>query len=893
MERGILGARLVGRGLVVLVSSFVLAGPMAASAGVNVHVSGVVTNSLTDTPVQGVTVTLAPPVAGPFLTGADGSYAADLPAGAYTATFSEDSYTSQDQAINVVGSPVVLDVSLVPRAPVLVSASLSGTPEPGAALQAVGTIEILDGSSLTSVAWTQAPFGAPAALTNADQPTADVTLASETEYKDELIRILAEPPVDPSSNLPPGVEIPPGEFHGGLQDRYQVVAVNPLMVEDAGKIVLLLTVVTSSGTYTAPLEIDVALPWKVASGLRNVPIGRPVLVHAKDRPAGDTDPYDWTLVRPASSSADLVDPATQDAWFTPDVEGKYTLRVTDPATTDVIAIDVYAGTWVGAITGIDSGDGLPLAADCTSFCHNTLTNIAPDNFTPWRESGHAEIFTQNLNTNSHYSTDCFQCHSVGYDPEVANGGFDDAPDYQPFLAAGLLGTVSANNWTTVVDNFPDTARRANVQCENCHGPRSQLAAHGNSAVSVSLAATNCAQCHGEPLRHGRYQQWQLSGHADYSVALDENKGTNGSCARCHSANGFLTWLPILLDDDPTTDPLANITVTWGIDDVHPQTCVTCHDPHDPGNVSGEPTNATVRIVGDTPPLIAGFQATNVGKAAICMTCHNTRRGLRNDDTFPTLSGSELSRAPHPGAQADTVMGQNAFLVTVGNRGPHSNRDLSGKVADVCVDCHMEATPPPADLSYNQSGTNHTFWARRTICGTCHTDGRTADDVQLPVDGKLAQLKTDLEGAILDAFGAETDQGNTIDLNGLATVTSPAQVSSLEFTEGSGQQAITVSLGGGAPIGPVALGNVRVKDGGGNTLGRLYERTDPALPKAGWNFLLLESDGSHGLHNPEFANTVLDASITAVEAVPEAGGTAAALVAMAALAGLGRRARRSH
>jgi hypothetical protein len=78
------------------------------------------------------------------------------------------------------------------------------------------------------------------------------------------------------------------------------------------------------------------------------------------------------------------------------------------------------------------------------------------------------------------------------------------------------------------------------------------------------------------------------------------------------------------------------------------------------------------------------------------------------------------------------MGQNAYLVTVGNRGPHSNRDLSGKIADVCVDCHMEATPPPADLSYNQSGTNHSFWARKTICSTCHLDGRTADDVQGPI-----------------------------------------------------------------------------------------------------------------------------------------------------------------
>jgi hypothetical protein len=876
-----------------------LLGALTGRAGA-VQLSGVVTNSLTSAPVAGVAVSFAPCVPGPIVSSVDGSYSADVPADTYTVTFTEDSYTTQIQPGKVVSAtPVVLDVSLVPRAPVLVSGELTGDPLPDAVVQATGSIEILDDSSVVSVTWTQQPGGVTVLIADADQQTTEVTLPGDTAYKNELIKILAEPSADPAANLPPGVEIPPGEFHGGLQDRWDVVAVNPLMDEEAGHVALLLTVVTSSGTYTGTLDVHATLPWKVASGLRNVPIGRAVLVHAKDRPASDTDPYDWALIRPALSSAVLMDATTQDAWFTPDVEGKYTLRVTDPETTDLIAIDVYAGTWLGAITGTDPGDGLPLAADCTSFCHSETTMIAPDKFASWRESGHAEIFQQNLDTNSHYSSACFQCHSVGYDPEVENGGFDDASDYQSFLAAGLINNVPADNWSTVVDDFPETARRANVQCENCHGPRSQLAAHGNELVSVSLAATNCAQCHGEPLRHGRYQQWQLSGHADYSIALDEDKGTSGSCSRCHSANGFLTWLPILLDDDETTDPLANITVTWTKDQVHPQTCATCHDPHDPGSVSGDPTNATVRIVGDTPLLIAGFKATDVGKGAICMTCHNTRRGLRNDATFPDFAGnaSELARAPHPGAQADMIMGENAFLVTVGNRGPHSNRDAYDLVDDVCVNCHMEATPPPADLSYNQSGTNHTFWARKTICSTCHVGGGlgpdpiSADALQGPVMASLETLKADLEGAILDAMDAEIQQGNTIDLNNLGTVTDVSEITSLEFTETSGRQAILVTLGGGDPIGPVSLNNVLVRDGGGTSLGSIYVRSDEALPKAGWNYLLIESDGTHGIHNAPFATQILDASIAAVEAIPEPGSMAAALAAFGVLAGLGWGSRR--
>ncbi len=874
-----------------------LAGTVAGQAGA-VLLSGVVTNSLTGDPVAGVAVTFTPSVAGSFVTAGDGSYSANVPANTYTVAFTEDSYTTQNQPATLVGLPVVLDVSLVPKAPVLVSVALTGDPVPGAVVQAVGTIEILDGSSLTSVAWTQEPGGAAVQIASADQETTDVTLPGDTVYKDELIKILGEPPADPDANLPPGIEILPGDFSAGLQDRYQVVAVNPLMQEDAAHVALLLTVVTSSGTYTATLDVQAALPWKVASGLHNVPIGRAVLMHAKNRPEGDTDPYDWTLIRPGGSSATLIDPTTQDPWFNPDLAGKYTLRVTDPATTDVIAIDVYAGTWVGAITGKDPGiDGLPLAEGCTSLCHNDVTKIAPDNFTPWRQSGHAEIFTDNLNTSTHYGEACFQCHTVGYDPDVDNGGFDDAADFQDFLASGLINNVPTNptdNWSTVVSDFPATARLANAQCENCHGPRSELAAHGNELASVSLAATNCGQCHGEPLRHGRYQQWQLSGHGEYSVALEENKGTNPNCSRCHSANGFLTWLPILQDSDPTTDPtapLAGSAVTWSIDQVHPQTCVACHDPHDPGSQSGEPTNATVRITGDTPPLIAGFTATDVGKGAICMTCHNSRRGLRNDAVFATLTNSNIAQGPHEAAQTDVVMGQNAYFVTVGNRGWHSNRTETSPVPDTCVSCHMEATPPPPDLSYSLSGTNHTFWARKTICSTCHNN-KTAEQVQGPVTASLATLQGDIEVAIVDAMDRETQKGNTIQLMGsgttvLGTITDVSEITSLEF----GVDGIVVTLGGGDPIGPVSISRVLVIDGTATSLGNLYWNADPALAKAGWNYGLIVRDSSLGVHNPEFATEVLSASIAAVQAIPEPGSMAAALVALGALGALGRRSRR--
>jgi hypothetical protein len=64
------------------------------------------------------------------------------------------------------------------------------------------------------------------------------------------------------------------------------------------------------------------------------------------------------------------------------------------------------------------------------------------------------------------------------------------------------------------------------------------------------------------------------------------------------------------------------------------------------------------------------------------------------------------RAPHTAARTDVLKGQNASFVFVGERGKYS------LITDTCTNCHMELTPPPADLSYNLGGTSHAFGASR-------------------------------------------------------------------------------------------------------------------------------------------------------------------------------------
>jgi hypothetical protein len=308
------------------------------------------------------------------------------------------------------------------------------------------------------------------------------------------------------------------------------------------------------------------------------------------------------------------------------------------------------------------------------------------------------------------------------------------------------------------------------------------------------------------------------------------------------------------------DPLDDVEVTWTTEETHPQTCATCHDPHAIGTTTGATTNATVRISGDTPPLIAGFTATDVGRGAICMTCHNTRRGLRNDDVFNDIYGtSDASRGPHPGAQADTLMGQNFYLVDVGQRANHS---LTSNVQDTCATCHMVNTPPPADLAYNQGGTNHTFYASPDICQDCHTN-LTASNIQGPVEEQLHELETQIASAFYNFFDAQIQAGNTIDVGGNATITDALDIAEIHLSETRGRQALIISFTDSTVVGPTSVASIDVVPPAGEPY-EIYSAINPMVIKTFWNFLMLEADGSLGVHNPNLAFQVLDRSIRGLE-----------------------------
>jgi ribosomal protein L31 len=304
--------------------------------------------------------------------------------------------------------------------------------------------------------------------------------------------------------------------------------------------------------------------------------------------------------------------------------------------------------------------------------------------------------------------------------------------------------------------------------------------------------------------------------------------------------------------DATVEELTAMGLT--VDQVQPQTCAVCHDTHHLGNTSGEPNNAILRIEDNTPMLPAGFQAEGVGRGALCMVCHNTRNGAHNDQVTTNAD----DRAPHTAAQADVLMGENAYFVAVGQRSKHS------LISDTCANCHMEQSPPPAEFSMNGAGTNHSFEASTEICSNCHGafDGEALINL---TETKMEALKAGLEQAILAEINAQTGKGRAVKLVGFGEggadvdIKDGATVTAVELTESHGRMAMNVT------VGDQTYENVRL--GSDTAVGSgslLSSEAGQAIAKAGWNYFLIEGDSSKGVHNPTFVLDVIDASLKALQ-----------------------------
>lgn len=579
---------------------------------------------------------------------------------------------------------------------------------------------------------------------------------------------------------------------------------------------------------------------------------------------------------------------------------------------------------------------------------------------------------------SYYSKACIGCHTTGYNAAstAVNGGFDDlmAADGWTFPS-----TLQASNWAAVPLELQNLA---GIQCESCHGPNTMSGfitaapksyADPNAATAYnqylvpSSSAVMCGQCHDAPTHHDKFPEWAKSvdpvsgmGHANANAALlgavdQSNRQPNmavpgtgttpnlypnfgaGSCARCHTAQGYAAIVKQLAANPAACTPAAgsgvvpnscfiqpagfdvvqgtqnyytkawsntpdqdleryyislglvsapNVTVTNSnlepngatvpaiaapqLASVEPQTCQACHDPH-----------STQLRVQDSTPTLVGFSVSGAGAGAVCVVCHNNRNGARNDQitSFPLtlVNGAQVQSigTPHDGPQADFFYGQSAFFVTVGVPGRHS------VVTDTCAGCHVNL----ADSSGSTTASpNHTFLVDSKLCASCHGNA-SMDQVQSTFAAANADLGTAIGNAYLaglTAMGKAPSSLNTAATKFFVIKTGLVAFAATDVTAVTGIAAtggskVTITVGGKAYT--VGLSDVYWNAGSdtapaipasGAAGGGLVFSQSGLLARAIWNIDLLANDGSQGVHNPSFAQSVQLATKAALAAGPQSG-----------------------
>ncbi|MHB8872269.1 MAG: carboxypeptidase regulatory-like domain-containing protein [Myxococcaceae bacterium] len=842
--------------------------------------SGTVTDGVKLDVLAGVTVT-AKDSGGTTVetvtTGANGAFSMTVPFGTLSLSFAKANYTSP-AAMPVgalAGQAVTINVTMneaTSGKPSVTVSAASNNVGYGATVTLTATATDPNGDTLT-YAWTDGtalPFTGVTVV--AGTPPTSAVLTMPTIAAAFAKRFAA---ADPSG------------FTSGytIEDRFGIL---PISADTRAGVAGKVTVSDGRGQSTAVSVTVNAAP--VLTGAESVAIKTRVYLNS-----GHTGTNAWVLTtRPTGSTAALDDATSRHPSFIPDLKGKYTL------TEGTNTLDIFAGDWKGVITGVGTTGPNSVAVDsaCTG-CHNGTT--APDNFTPWKATGHATMFSTGVNGagSASYGARCLTCHTVGNDPAIANGGFDDVAATNTWTFPTPLTSA---NWTNMVTAKPAVARLANIQCESCHGPQTgatgedaHMMANSPTAASmpgvgpyksprINYSSEVCATCHAAGSGHHLYSEWNTvhpvtgSGHSRRGTAttIGVRGGVfNGHCGRCHTAQGFILYVDQLkagITGNIAAGSLVLTDVTAA--NAEPVTCTACHDSHDSTNPN------QLRVYGNTPALTGGFTGYGLGKGALCATCHNSRNGAHAGTTGPTSYS-----APHQACQTDVFTGNNAYFM--GSSLPMTSRHSA--IEDTCVGCHM-ALNPKTHLSHGTAAHNgHEFRILRAdlgkLCSNCHGGLVNGEGIQASIEASLHALETKMGNAAkakinavaggtirVRAFDAAADQySSSASSNSNISIDVVANpVIHVGIVEGHGQVefhlefATPISIqfldSAGNPAGaPRSVTEFGVQMGSlkdnAATPAALYAASSN-MTRAGWNYFLIEGDHSLGLHNPTFAQQVL-------------------------------------
>lgn len=343
-----------------------------------------------------------------------------------------------------------------------------------------------------------------------------------------------------------------------------------------------------------------------------------------------------------------------------------------------------------------------------------------------------------------------------------------------------------------------------VSCEGPAGEDGAMGPEGPAGEDGQDAQVTCLGCHNDATLLDNQLEMARSQHGIGEFA--DYAGGRSSCAKCHSHEGFVEWA-------------ASGTVSGNYLTPTEWKCSTCHGLHQTFDEGfADTTDYALRTTSAITMLFDETTEADIDPSSnLCVNCHQARRAADyyDDGTGTMVMLSSSHAGPHHGPQSNLLLGNNG--TTAGS--PFTQHVEAG-----CVGCHMKETTGD-DL--NVAG-GHTFWATVESCQDCHSSATSLDvfNVQTNTAAKLETLAGILENL----------EGNAIErIDGVWTVIADSTVHGpLHFDE---------------------------EDGAYHPVVGQYDR---AVFNAFWDYMYVAEDRSLGVHNPTYANALLDAAIAAVE-----------------------------
>jgi hypothetical protein len=450
-------------------------------------------------------------------------------------------------------------------------------------------------------------------------------------------------------------------------------------------------------------------------------------------------------------------------WKSPDEEGAYKIMVTATdgeyanVASRIIGVGMYAPTVEPYYVGVQGGG---------CGCHSNTVN-------DWAQTAHSHAWAT-LQESGHPASYCNPCHTVGFEGDPGNSGYDEAP----------------------------IAKFENVQCENCHGPAS--AHHTNPSggtIEVSYDVMNCGKCH-EGTHHPYLSEWEDSPHA-FEVGSEWKNEFSSGCWGCHEGVAAAKRLAGDVSNFYSTGTISTRPDTTDAP-AGPINCQTCHDSHRAESLGQLRTIADVPLVtsnGESPVISEG------GTGKLCMHCHHARRG--HESNVPT---GRSHFGPHSSPQADMIAGRSGCLnVAPGFIWAGSSHLL---VQNSCKTCHLNTLEYGAGPG-GIASTGHMFIPTTAACTNCH--GVINNFRDIPAAG--------------DFDGNGVIEGLQDEVDGLMELLVEALVA---------DGLDTVGVGFEGAFEDTLHSNLQQRE-------------------VGWNVIFVESDGSHGVHNPDYAVQLLQQS----------------------------------